>query len=256
MTGVATRYSSLAGRAVFITGGATGIGACLVKAFLAQGACVGFVDIAAAEGEALVAGLAPALSAQVWFEPCDVTEVAALTDSIERARLAVGQFTVLVNNVANDRRCDPRKIDVATWRNSMAVNLDAAFFATQAVQPQMAAAGGGSVINLSSINALIGPAQMPSYITAKAGLLGMTRALASDFGPDNIRVNAVVPGWVATDKQLQTWLTPAAEAEWMARVRLKRRLLPEDVANMVLFLAADDSAMVTGQEFVVDGGRV
>ncbi|HEY7884463.1 MAG TPA: SDR family oxidoreductase [Cellvibrionaceae bacterium] len=250
------RYPSLAERSVFITGGATGIGACMVEAFLRQGAQVGFVDIAAEEGEALVARLASEFAGRVLFKPCDVTDAQALRHVIAAISEELGAFTVLINNVANDKRCDPRQLSDAIWRNSLAVNLDAAFFATQAVHPMMVAKGGGSVINLSSINALIGPAQMPSYVTAKAGLLGLTRALASDFGIDNVRVNAVVPGWVATDKQLQTWLTPEAEAEWMGRVRLKRRLMPEDITNMVLFLAADDSTMITGQQFVVDGGRV
>lgn len=249
------RYPSLRGRAVLITGGATGIGACLVRRFGEQGARVGFVDIAADEGHSL-AGALGAEGLRASFVACDVTDTQALAQAVAQLRAEVGDFDVLVNNAANDQRCDPRDLAAERWRQSLAVNLDAAFFATQAVQPGMAAAGGGAVINLSSINALIGPARMPSYVAAKAGLLGLTRALASDFAADNIRVNAVVPGWVATERQLQTWLTPEVEAEWMDKVRLKRRLLPEDVANMVLFLAADDSAMITGQEFVVDGGRL
>ncbi len=255
MSSSVTRYPSLRDRTVLITGGATGIGACLVRRFGEQGARVGFVDIAAEEGRALAAAMTVE-GLEASFVPCDVTDSAALVRAVAQLQAGVGDFQVLVNNVANDQRCDPRTLAAERWRQSMAVNLDAAFFATQAVQPGMTAGGGGSVINLSSINALIGPARMPSYVAAKAGLLGLTRALASDFAPDNIRVNAVVPGWVATERQLQTWLTPEVEAEWMEKVRLKRRLLPEDVANMVLFLAADDSAMITGQEFVVDGGRL
>ncbi|WP_339898905.1 SDR family NAD(P)-dependent oxidoreductase [uncultured Gilvimarinus sp.] len=251
-----TLYPSLRGKRVFITGGATGIGACMVEAFLYQGAKVGFVDIAADEGSELCAGLAALYADAVSFRACDVTDVAALRASIGEMSQQLGTFNVLINNVANDKRCDPRSLEDASWHSSLAVNLDAAFFATRAIAPGMAECGGGSIINFSSINALYGPAEMPSYVTAKAGLLGLTRALASDFARDNIRVNALVPGWVATDKQLGRWLTPEAEAKWMENVRLQRRLKPVDVANMALFLASEDASMITGQKFVVDGGRL
>ncbi|MDO3381722.1 SDR family NAD(P)-dependent oxidoreductase [Gilvimarinus algae] len=251
-----TLYPSLRGKTVFITGGATGIGACMVEAFLYQGAKVGFVDIAAEEGKSLAEHLASDYPAAVFFEPCDVTDVPALRRAIEAIEGHLGQVDVLINNVANDKRCDPLTLADDNWHSSLAVNLDAAFFTTRAIAPGMAANGGGVIINFSSINALLGPAQMPSYVTAKAGLLGLTRALASDFASDNIRVNAIIPGWVATDKQLEKWLTPDMEAKWMENVRLKRRLVPADVANMALFLASSDAAMITGQQFVVDGGRL
>src|SRR5690554_560847 len=251
-----TLYPSLRGKQVFITGGATGIGACMVEAFLYQGAKVGFVDIAAEEGAKCYAELSPSYGDALSFRACDVTDVAALRAAFSEMSQQLGVFNVLINNVANDKRCDPRSLDDASWHSSLAVNLDAAFFATRAIAPGMAAAGGGSIINFSSINALCGPAEMPSYVTAKAGLLGLTRALASDFARDNIRVNALVPGWVVTDKQLEKWLTPEVEAKWMETVRLQRRLKPVDVANMALFLASEDAAMITGQQFVVDGGRL
>jgi NAD(P)-dependent dehydrogenase (short-subunit alcohol dehydrogenase family) len=137
----------------------------------------------------------------------------------------------------------------------MAINLDAAFFAAQAGAQLMAKESGGSIINFSSINALLGPANMPGYVTAKAGLVGMTKALARDYGESEIRVNAILPGWVVTERQLDNWLTPEAEADWMQQVALKKRLQPSEVANLALFLAADDSRMITGQSFTIDGGR-
>lgn len=251
-----TLYASLKGKSVLITGGATGIGACLVSSFLRQGCRVAFVDIAAEEGEQLAERLAADFSGSVFFTACDVTDVPALHGAIHELSAKVGHFQVLINNVANDKRCDPRTLAEENWHSSMAVNLDAAFFTTKAVVQGMAESGGGSVINFSSINAILGPSEMPSYVTAKAGLLGLTRALASDFASDNVRVNAIIPGWVATDKQLEKWLTPDMESRWMENVRIKRRLMPEDVANMALFLASDDAAMITGQQFVVDGGRL
>ena len=146
-------------------------------------------------------------------------------------------------------------MSVSQWRDCLAINLDAAFFAAQAAAPVMAANGGGSIINFSSINATLGPSNMPGYVSAKAGLLGMTKALAKDYGADFVRVNAISPGWVVTQRQLDTWLTPEEEAAWMTQVALPRRLMPEDVANLALFLASNDSHMITGQNFTIDGGR-
>jgi NAD(P)-dependent dehydrogenase (short-subunit alcohol dehydrogenase family) len=162
---------------------------------------------------------------------------------------------ILINNAANDHRHDPSELTAQDWRDCMAVNLDAAFFACQAAAAIMVHDGGGSIVNFSSINALLGPANMPGYVAAKAGIIGLTKALAADYGGWGIRVNAVLPGWVATERQLHTWLTPEAEADWMRHVALKQRLLPADVANLSLFLAADDSRMITGQNFVIDAGR-
>jgi NAD(P)-dependent dehydrogenase (short-subunit alcohol dehydrogenase family) len=249
-------YPSLAGKAVFITGGATGIGASLVRTFAQQGCHVAFVDIAKDDGEALAAELRKEFTQPIRFATCDVTRVGELRDTIASAAAECGDFTVLVNNVANDRRFDAQDMSEDDWKKSLSVNLDPAFFAAQAVYPMMLRQGGGSIINFSSINAIFGPARMPSYNTAKAGLLGLTKSLARDWGPEKIRVNAILPGWVITEKQLTQWLTPEIEQDWMKLVCLKDRLLPEDVANLTLFLAADDSRMITSQSFVIDGGRI
>jgi D-xylose 1-dehydrogenase len=241
-------YPSLKARAIFITGGATGIGAELVRAFVAQGAVVSFCDILGEAGRAL----ADELGSAARYSHIDVTDVTALQSAIA----AHDRIDVMINNVANDTRHSPEDVTPESWRRSMAINLDAAFFAAQAVIPLMQSAGGGSIINFSSINALLGPADMPGYVTAKAGLLGLTKALARQYGVDKIRVNAILPGWVVTERQLDKWLTPKAEAEWTKLVAIKERILPSDVANLALFLADDGSAKITGQQFIIDAGRV
>lgn len=251
-----TRYASLAHRSVFITGGATGIGACLVEAFASQGSTVAFVDINEDAGHKLVERVHARYDCKAAFKPCDVTRIDELRSAIRSLAETCGDFTVLVNNVANDQRYDPRYLSEQAWYNSLAVNLHPAFFAAQTVQPLMARQGGGVIINFSSINALFGPSKLPSYNTAKAALLGLTKSLARDYGTDKIRVNAIVPGWVITERQLNKWLTPEAEAWWMDQVCLKERILPEDVAKLTLFLASDDARMITGQKFVIDGGRL
>ena len=245
-----TIYPSLAGQGVFITGGATGIGAALVRAFTQQQAKVTFVDQNEAEGLALV----QTLHDQAKFLCLDITNTSELHQAIASANQQA-TLSVLINNAANDMRQSPEDVSEASWRDCMAVNLDAAFFAAQAAAPILASHGGGSIINFSSINALLGPRNMPGYVSAKAGLIGMTKALARDFGDDLIRVNAILPGWVVTQRQLQSWLTPEEEERWMTQVALPRRLLPEEVAKLALFLAASDSAMITGQSFTIDGGR-
>ena len=184
-----------------------------------------------------------------------MTDVPALQNAIQGAVSELGPLQALINNAANDNRHSPSEVTAQSWRDCMAINLDAAFFAAQAAAEIMQKQGSGSIINFSSINALLGPANMSGYVTAKAGLVGMTKALARDYGDSEIRVNAILPGWVVTDRQLQTWLTPEAEADWMKQVALKKRLQPVDVANLALFLAADDSRMITGQSFTIDGGR-
>lgn len=253
MTGFAS-YPSLKGRRVFITGGATGIGAAMVEAFAAQGAVTGHIDLAEAEAAALADALAARGLARPWFRRVDVTSVGALQASINDFASAAGGLDVLVNNVANDHRHDPLATGPDQWRGLMAVNLDCTFFAAQAAIRLMRETG-GAIINFSSINALLGPAGMPAYVAAKSGIVGLTRALARQYGVDGIRVNAILPGWVVTQRQLDLWLTPEAEAEWMEQVALKSRILPVDTANLALFLAADDSQMITSQSFVIDGGR-
>lgn len=251
-----TRYPSLEGRAVFITGGSTGIGAALVEAFASQGAKVAFVDIDVPGGEALCDEITRKGWARPWFAACDVSDIRALKQSILKAAENLGEISVLVNNAANDQRYDTRSITEENWYRGLAINLHPAFFAAQTVQPMMAALGGGSIINISSINVQFGPPNLASYITAKAGILGISKALATDYGVDNIRVNSILPGWVATPKQLEKWLSPEEEAELMKRVCLKKRLGAHDVAKLALFLASDDAAMITSQEFIVDGGRI
>lgn len=246
-------YPSLKGRSVMITGGATGIGAAMVLAFAGQGARVGFIDVDAAAGARLAADIQQARGAAPWFRAADVTQTNVLKDAIADFASG-GGLDVLVNNVADDTRRDPLQTSEADWRAALAVNLDAAFFAAQAAIALMTATG-GAIINLSSINALTGPPGMPAYVASKAALLGLTKALAREYGPRGVRVNAILPGWVVTERQLALWLTPEAEAAWMKDTPLKRRILPDDVARLALFLASDDSAMITGQQFVIDGGR-
>jgi NAD(P)-dependent dehydrogenase (short-subunit alcohol dehydrogenase family) len=247
---VSATYPSLNGKTVFVTGGASGIGAALVEAFHGQGARVAFVDRDRAAGEALAARLA-----DVRFEACDVTDSDALAAAIAAAAKALGPITILINNVADDTRHVAGDTDAAGWRARLAVNLDPTFLAATAVRGGMAAAGGGVILNLSSINALLGPAGMPAYVAAKGAVNALTKALAREWGPDGIRVNAISPGWVVTERQLELWLTPEAEAAWMEQVALKRRILPKDVAALALFLASDEASAITGQNLVIDGGR-
>ena len=250
-------YPSLAGRRVFITGGATGIGAAMVAAFSEQGAIVGHCDLAGEAAAALGAEVVKQGHAAPWFARVDVTDTAALQQAISDFAADAGGLDVLVNNVANDTRHDTLETTEASWRACMAVNLDCAFFAAQrAIELMLAGGTGGAIVNFSSITALLGPGDMPGYVTAKAGLLGMTKALARQYGPDHIRVNAILPGWVVTQRQLDLWLTEEGEAQWMDEVCLKQRITPRDAANLALFLAADDSRMITNQHFVVDAGRV
>ncbi|MDB5462047.1 MAG: short-chain dehydrogenase/reductase [Phenylobacterium sp.] len=244
-------YPSLKDRTVFITGGASGIGAAFVQAFHDQGAKVAFVDLDEAAGRAL----AGKLGNTSWFRRCDVTDAEALQASIRDAATALGPVTVLINNVANDTRQVAAEVTPEAWRKGLAVNLDPAFIAVTAVYPMMRDAGGGSIVNLSSINALLGPAELPTYSAAKGAINSLSKSLAHAWGPDRIRVNALSPGWVVTPRQLALWLTPEAEAEWLKLVALKDRIMPEDIARAALFLAADDSRMMTGQNMVVDAGR-
>ncbi len=247
-------YPSLAGRPVFITGGASGIGAALVEHFAAQGACVAFVDLLQAEGEALAARLSGAGYPAPWFAPCDLRDIPALQAAIAKAAAAVGPFGVLVNNAAHDERHAIADVTPAYWDDRMAVNLRHQFFAAQAVVPMMQALGGGSIVNLGSISWRVGQGGMPAYTAAKAAVEGMTRGMARDLGPARIRVNCVIPGWIMTRRQMDLWLTPEAEAQLMRDQCLSEKLTPADVARLVLWLAAEDSRLCTSQAWVVDGG--
>jgi NAD(P)-dependent dehydrogenase (short-subunit alcohol dehydrogenase family) len=247
------RYPSLAGRTVLITGGATGIGAALVEQFATQGAKVGFVDIDDTAGRALSERLRGAETAPL-FVAADLTDTAALRAAIDAVRSAFGPIMVLLNNAANDRRHALDGVTPEGWDAGIAVNLKHQFFAAQAVASDMQAAGGGSIVNFGSISWKLKQGGMPVYTTSKAAVQGLTRSLARDLGPHRIRVNTLVPGWVMTEKQLRLWVTDASREEIARGQCLPDPLLPEHIARMALFLAADDSAMCTAQDFVVDGG--
>jgi NAD(P)-dependent dehydrogenase (short-subunit alcohol dehydrogenase family) len=253
--GLSTQYKSLKNKVVFITGGASGIGASMVAAFVEQEAKVAFVDLNQNIAAKLIASLSSIATSNVWFKAIDVTKSEALQQAISEAANHFGRLDVLVNNVGNDSRQDIEQISAHNWHKCMQVNLDPAFFASQAVYNIMKRNASGSIINFSSIHALIGLQHMTAYATAKAGLMGMTKALSKEFGEHNIRVNAIVPGWVATDRQLSSWLTKKEEEKWMESMALKKRISPKDVANLALFLASDDSALITGQSMIIDGGR-
>jgi NAD(P)-dependent dehydrogenase (short-subunit alcohol dehydrogenase family) len=249
-------YPSLKDRVVFITGGGSGIGASIVEHFCQQGARVGFVDIDEAASEALVAEVAKAGHAKPLFVKCDITDIPALRAAIAKVREALGPITILVNNAANDQRHPLDEVTPEFWDDRIAVNLKHQFFAAQAIHPDMAAAGGGAIVNLGSVSWIIGQGGMPCYTTAKSAVAGLTRALARDLGPQNIRVNCVVPGWIMTQRQIDLWLNKESEAELMQRQCLKRKLVPADIARAVLFFASDDSGACTNQSYIVDGGWV
>ena len=254
MSALLARYPSLSGRVVLITGGATGIGATLVEQFAAQGARVAFVDIDAAAGQALAAKLSGQVSPAPLFIATDLTDITALRAAVAQVRAAFGPITVLLNNAANDRRHAVAATTPEAWDAGIAVNLKHQFFAAQAVLPDMQAAGGGSIVNFGSISWMLKQGGMPVYTTAKSAVQGLTRSLARDFGPHNIRVNTLVPGWVMTDKQLRLWVDDKSREEIARGQCINRTLEPMHIASMALFLAADDSAMCTAQDFVVDGG--
>jgi NAD(P)-dependent dehydrogenase (short-subunit alcohol dehydrogenase family) len=247
-------YPSLADRAVLITGGASGIGADLVRAFAGQGARVAFLDIDEPAGAALAAALAHAPHRPLFLS-CDITDVTALRAAIVVARAAIGPIGVLVNNAANDARHPIEPYEPEDWDLAQNVNLRPHFFTAQAVRADMKALGGGSIVNFSSIAWRFGADHMVAYVTAKAAVVGLTRALARAFGPDGIRVNAVEPGAVMTEKQRRLWYpTEASVAEMVGRQLIPRLLASDEVARLVLFLAADDSRMITKQSIAVDAG--
>lgn len=249
-------YPSLKGRSVFITGGGSGIGESLVRHFCAQGSRVAFVDMAAEPSRRLAAAIAAQGHPEPFFIACDLRNVEALQAAVEQARERNGPIQALCNNAGNDDRHQTADVSVAYWDDRMAVNLRHQFFAAQAVRPQMKALGGGSIINFGSITWMVGDPDCPAYVTAKAAVYGMTRALARELGPERIRVNCMVPGWVMTERQMRLWLTPAGERQIEERQCLPDRLQPSDIARMALFLAADDSRMCSSQQFIVDGGWV
>ena len=250
----AARHPSLLGRKVFVTGGATGIGAAIVAAFARQGACVALVDVAAQAADDLSQQLADEGLVRPWWRAVDVKDIGALQAAIADATTALGDFGVLVNNVASDDRHTLASITPDYYDERMAVNQRPALFAVQAVAPGMRRLGGGSVINLGSIGWQSKNPDYPCYAIAKSSVNGLTRGLASSLGKDRIRVNTVTPGWVMTERQVRLWLDASGEQEIARHQCLPDKLLPQHVASMVLFLASDDAAMCTAQEFVVDGG--
>jgi NAD(P)-dependent dehydrogenase (short-subunit alcohol dehydrogenase family) len=255
MTSTHAVYPSLANRVAFVTGGGSGIGAAIVAAFAQQKTSVAFVDIdetASAEVQARLA----AMGAASTFERCDVRDVAALRRAIQNARERLGPITILINNAARDDRHASEEMSPEYWDERMAVNLKHQFFAAQAVLPDMKAAQWGSIINFGSSSWMVGQGGMVAYTAAKSAILGLTRSLARDFGPYNIRVNAIAPGWILTERQRALWLTPAAQARLMEAQCLKRELNGEDIARVVLFLASDEAGAITSQHYVVDGGRL
>lgn len=247
-------FPDLKGQSVFVTGGGSGIGAALTEAFLQQGCKVAFCQ--RSDATAFCDEMETATGNRPLFLPCDITLMDQLQLTLSTAARVHGPITVLVNNAANDKRHDSLTIDESFWDWSMAINLKAYFFAAQAVIPGMQAAGGGSIINFTSISYMMGNVGYVAYTTANSGINGMTRTLAREFGPDRIRVNALAPGWVLTDKQKELWVTPEGLAAHLSRQCLTESLGPEDITGGVLFLASKASKMMTGQALVIDGGVV
>ncbi|MBH5398018.1 SDR family oxidoreductase [Bradyrhizobium sp. CNPSo 4010] len=250
-----TTYSSLAGRVVLITGGASGIGAAFVRAFAGQGARVAFLDIDRGAGEALAREIAASSGPAPQFVPCDLLDIDALRAAMAEAHRSLGNAAVLVNNAANDQRQVLAEVTPAEFDWMIGVNLKHVFFAAQAVVPQMQARGGGSIINMSSIAWMRGAPALPVYAAAKAAIVGFTNSLARSVGPDRIRVNAIAPGMVITERQRRLWYPDdRVIAEMRSRQAVPDAVTPEDIANMALFLASDESQRITSQCFRVDGG--
>jgi len=246
----AARYPDLAGRGVFVSGGGSGIGAAFVRAFAGQGARVAFIDVADAPSRAL----ADELGAAVRFLRCDVRDIAALRSAIAEAGKTFGPVRVLVNNAARDDRHKFEEVTPEYWDENQAVNLRHQFFAAQAVAPQMEGAGGGSIINLGSVSWMRGRPEIAGYTTAKAAINGLTRTLARELGARNIRVNSIVPGAIATERQRTLWFSPEQEQRFIDQQCLKFRLSELDVARTALFLASDEARGITGQNLIVDAG--
>ncbi len=247
-------HPDLSGASVFITGGGSGIGAALTEAFLRQGARVAFVQ--RSDASPFCDEMKAETGNRPLFIPCDITNLSMLEGAIAKAAEAHGPIKVLVNNAANDKRHPTLDVDEEFWDWMIDINLKAYFFACKAVVPGMQQMGGGAIINFSSISYMMGNAGYPIYTTSNSGITGMTRSLAREFGPDRIRCNALMPGWVLTDKQMRLWAEPEGLEAHLERACLKDHLKPEDICGGVLFLASDASKMMTGQALVIDGGVV
>lgn len=249
------RFPDLKGKTVLITGGGSGIGAHLVRGFTDQGAKVAFFDIADTPSKALEKELTENGKIAVFWH-CDLTDISAVRSCIDEVRDALGPIGVLVNNAAHDERHDVKDVTSDYWDERFAVNLKHQFFCAQAVQDDMTQLGGGSIINMGSISWMIGKDAMPCYMTAKSAVEGLTRSLARAFGPNNIRVNTVLPGWIITERQKDLWFDETSEQTIFENQCLKRILVPDDMLGPLLFLASDASSACTNQRFIVDGGWV
>ncbi|MCX7342317.1 MAG: SDR family NAD(P)-dependent oxidoreductase [Hyphomicrobiales bacterium] len=248
-------YPDLRDKTVLVTGGGSGIGEAVLRRFAAQGARAAFIDIQEDQSRSLAAEIAKA-GGQVHFEAADLTDTTALRAAISRVRDRFGAIQILVNNAAHDERHPTLDVTPEYWDQRSAVNLKHQFFAAQAVLPDMIAARSGSIINFGSTSWMIGQGGMAAYTAAKSAVIGLTRSLARDFGPYNVRVNAIAPGWIMTERQVSLWLTPESEKELMQRQCLKRRLMPDEIASATLFLASEEASACTNQQYIVDGGWV
>jgi D-xylose 1-dehydrogenase len=252
---MAAVYPDLAGKVVLVTGGAAGIGAATVRYFAQQKSTVIFFDINDEAGTRL----ARELSGQRYaahFLHVDLTDIPALRAGVAQVRAAHGPIEILINNAAHDERHPTEGVTPEYWDDRLAVNLKHQFFAAQAVLPDMKSANQGVIINFGSVSWMAGQGGMAAYTASKSGVLGLTRSLARDYGPYNIRVNAIAPGWIMTERQIEKWLTPEGVAELMQRQCLKRKLTPDELAKFTVFLASDEASACTGQHYVVDGGWV
>jgi len=253
-TGMFAAYPSLRDRAIIVTGGASGIGEAIVEAFVLQGARVAFLDIQDEPANHLVERLTAAGATRPVYYHCDLTDIDALQKSVRQILDRFHTVDVLVNNAGNDTRHSIAEVTSTGWDHSIAINLKHQFFMAQAVIPAMRKARSGSIINMSSIAWSIPSTNACVYVTAKAAIVGMSRTLAHELGSDNIRVNSIMPGAILTERQKRLWLTEAYREEILASQALKRMILPEEVARLVLFLAADDSSAITNQSYIIDGG--
>ncbi len=252
MINVSTKFPDLAGKSVFITGGGSGIGAALTEGFIAQGAKVAFVQ--RSDATELCDTLEAEYSNRPLFIQCDILKIDKLTEAMTIAQMAHGTITVLINNAAVDNRHSLEQYSVEDWDRSINVNLRPHFFTAQAAAKGMREAGGGTIINFSSVSYMMGLSGFPAYVTAKSAITGLTRGLARELGPDNIRVNALMPGWVLTERQKDLWVTPDALAAHIDRQCLKVEIQPDDIIAPTLFLASDASRVMTGQALVIDAG--
>ena len=249
-------YPSLDGRVVLVTGGASGIGAAIVERFCEQGSKVTFLDVDLQASEKLVERLEEKYGNAPHFISCDLRDISALQAAVTQIEARDGAIQTLVNNAARDDRHTIEEVTPEYFDDRIAVNLRHQFFAVQAVIGKMAAAGGGTIVNMGSVTWMIGQGGMPIYSASKSAIVGLTRSLARDLGPKNIRVNSILPGWIMTDRQVDKWLTPEGEEQLMEHQCLKRHLAPDEIAKMVLFFASDDSGICTNQNYVADGGWV